>query len=126
MKNNKQYIEPEIIIACNPVTDCLCNRWSYCADSVENRKKLSPMENIKKINSKILLLHGLEDTCVDIRDSRNFFNKMLSVGNDIVMEELPNAKHAFILFGYRDSDETVSKTHQIIDKYLVNKIVEFP
>ena len=43
---------------------------------------------------------------------------MLSTGNDIVMKELPNAKHAFILFGYRDSDATVSATHQIIDEYL--------
>ena len=120
LKGEEEYIEPEIIIACNPVTDCLCSRWSYCADSIENRKKLSPMENIKKVNSKILLLHGLEDKCIDISDSRNFFNKMYSVGNDIVMKEIPDAKHAFILFGYRDSDETVSNTHQIIDEYLDN------
>ena len=118
LTNEKKYIEPEIIIACNPVTDCLCSRWNYCADSLENCKKLSPMENIKKINAKILLMHGVEDTCVNINDSRIFFNRMKSVGNDIVMKELPNAKHAFILFGYRDSDEVVSNTHLIIDDYL--------
>lgn len=121
LKSKEKYIEPEIIIACNPVTDCVCSRWNYCADSTENCKKLSPMENIKKVNSKILLLHGLEDTCIDISDSRNFFNKMKSVGNDIEMKELPDSKHAFILFGYRDSDEVVSNTHQIIDEYLDNK-----
>lgn len=118
----KRYTEPKIIVACNPVTDCLCERWSFCADTAENRKKLSPMENIKKINSKILLLHGTEDKCVGINDSRKFFEKMRTVGNDIEMRELPNAKHAFILFSYRDTDETVSKTHQIIDEYLNDKL----
>lgn len=118
----KRYTEPKIIIACNPVTDCLCERWSFCADNAENRKKLSPMENTKKIKSKLFILHGLEDSCVDINDNRKFFDKMRSVGNDIEMVELPNAKHAFILFGYRDTDETVSKTHQIIDEYFNNNL----
>ncbi len=111
-------IEPEIIIACNPVTDCTSKKWSFCANSHDVRKSISPMENIKKVDSKILLMHGCDDQCVDINDSRIFFKKMKSVNNDIKITELPNARHAFILFGYRDSDETVSSAHEIIDEYL--------
>lgn len=115
-------IEPEIIVACNPVTDCTAEKWSYCANSFDNRKKVSPIENIKKINSKILLMHGLQDTVVAIEDSRKFHTKMKAAGNDIEMIELPDAKHAFILFGYRNTDKTVSDLHEIIDNYLHQSI----
>lgn len=111
-------VVPELIIACNPVTDCTCEKWKLCAATAEERKSVSPMYNIKKISSKILLVHGGEDQCVDIEYSRKFFEDMKAVGNDIQMIEFPFAKHAFILFGYRDSDEMVCTAHEAIDEYL--------
>jgi len=43
---------------------------------------------------------------------------MKDAGNDIEMIEIPDTKHAFIIYKYRDSDEKVSKAHELIDEFL--------
>ena len=115
-------IMPKAVIACNPVTDCVCEKWSYSAHSDEARIEVSPMDNIKKVDTKLFVLHGMLDGCVNIDDSRRFFKKMKDAGNDIRMEEIPDAKHAFIVFKYLASDEKVSAVHEIIDKFLTEEV----
>jgi len=102
------------IAAYNPVTDCLSSKWSYCA---ENSVKYSPMHNIKRINSDILVMHGTKDSVVNIEDSRMFVEKMKAIGNNISMKEIPGAEHAFILFGYTAEEENVVKAIEFTDKY---------
>jgi len=116
--NSPAKIKPRAVVACNPVTDCTCEKWSYCAKTPEARKEASPMENAWKVDTKFLLLHGTDDGCVAIDDSRLFFRKMKDAGNDIEMIEIPDTKHAFIIYKYRDSDEKVSKAHELIDEFL--------
>ena len=108
-------IKPNKIAAYNPVTDCVNEKWSYCSyDSI----KYSPLHNIKHIDAEILLLHGTADTIVNIEDSRTFTEKMKAIGNNISMIEIPDARHAFILFGYTAEENDVLNALNITDKYL--------
>lgn len=112
-------ITPKQVVACNPVTDCVCEKWSYCAKTTKERAISSPAHNIKRVSPKILLIHGTADACVDIDDSRRFLEKMKEAGNNIEMLELEGRKHAFIIYSYRDSDAEVSAVHEIIDRYIL-------
>lgn len=107
-------LKPSKIVAYNPVTDCVCDKWSYCA---EDSIKYSPMHNIKKIDTEILVMHGTADSIVDIKDSRMFVEKMKMAGNKISMIEIPEARHAFILFGYTAKEDDVVKALEITDSY---------
>ena len=110
----KPPIEVTGIAAYNPVTDCVCEKWSNCAhDSI----KYSPQHNIKRIDAKILVMHGTADTTVSIEDSRLFTNKMKQAGNNISMIEIPDAEHAFILFGYMAEEKEVIRALELTDEY---------
>ncbi len=111
----KSALMPNKIAAYNPVTDCTSDKWSYCAKDAE---MYSPMDNIKLTDAEILMMHGTADAIVDIEDSRLFTEKMKEAGNNISMVEIPGAGHAFILFGYKSSDEEVVKALDITDEVL--------
>ncbi len=110
-------IQPKYIAAYNPVTDCECEKWKYCAKDGDGAK-FSPIHNVKKINSKILVMHGTNDTVVDIENSHKFVEKMKDAGNDITMVDFPDAAHAFILFGYMSEESDILKAAEITDKWL--------
>ncbi len=110
----KPAIMPNKIVAYNPVTDCVCDKWRYCAD---DSIRYSPMHNTKCIDADFLVMHGTEDTLVSIEDSRLFTEKMKSAGNKISMIEIPGARHAFILFGYESEEQDVLKALSITDEF---------
>lgn len=108
-------IKPKKVAAYNPVTDCVSEKWSYCAkDSI----KYSPMHHAKYIDADILVMHGTADTIVSIEDSRLFTEKMKDAGNRISMIEIPGARHAFILFGFESKEEDVIKALDMTDELL--------
>lgn len=107
-------IKPKRIAAYNPVTDCVSEKWSYCADDA---KKYSPMHNIKPIDADVLVMHGTADTVVSIEDSRLFTEKMKAVGNNVSMIEIPDANHAFILFGYTAEEKDILKALELTDEH---------
>ena len=107
-------IIPNKIALYNPVTDCACEKRKHCAN---NAIKYSPVHNIKRIDSKILVMHGTKDTVVDIQDSQHFLELMRLSGNDISMIEIPGASHAFILFGYTAKEDDVIKALKLTDEY---------
>ena len=109
---------PQFAAICNPVTDCVCEKWSYSAKTDGARKEASPLYNAKCVLPKILLIHGTADTCVDINDTRSFFEKMKAAGSDVELIELDGRKHAFIVYRFRDSDEEIAAVHEMIDKYI--------
>lgn len=102
------------IAAYNPVTDCLSEKWSYCA---ANSQSYSPLHNVKHTDAAVLIMHGTADTVVKIEDSRQFTEKMKACGNDISMIEIPDARHAFILFGYTATEEAVLNALKLTDEY---------
>ncbi len=120
--DKKAEITPRLVIAYNPVTDCTAERWKYCGQTEESAKAASPMDNVKKIDASILLMHGLSDTVVKIDDSRRFYEKMLHAGNDIEMIERPNEEHAFILYGYTATPESVAADYKITEEYIMRKL----
>ena len=108
-------IQPKKVAAYNPVTDCVSEKWSYCAkDSI----KYSPMHHAQYIDADILVMHGTNDTVVSIEDSRLFTEKMKNAGNRISMVEVPEATHAFILFGFQSEEQDVLAALDITDEYL--------
>ena len=107
-------IEATKMVVYNPVTDCVSDKWSYCA---VNATKYSPIHNIKHIDAEILIMHGTVDTVVSIEDSRLFADKMKSAGNRVSMIEIPDANHAFILFGYTAKEEDVIRNLKLTDEY---------
>lgn len=107
-------IHPKKIAAYNPVTDCVSGIWSYCAKDGE---AYSPLHHPKKLDADILLMHGLSDTVVAIEDSRVFTQTMKEAGNKITMMEIPDAEHAFILFGYTNKEENILEALRLTDEY---------
>lgn len=111
----KPAIKPNKIAVFNPVTDCVIEKWNYCA---EDAIKYSPMHNAKYMEADILVMHGTADTVVNIEDSRLFVQKLKSLGNNVSMIEIPNASHAFILFGYISEETDVLNALKLTDDYL--------
>ncbi|MBR5239198.1 MAG: prolyl oligopeptidase family serine peptidase [Clostridia bacterium] len=107
-------LHPKKIAVYNPVTDCVSGLWSYCA---KEPNLYSPVHHPKKIVADILLMHGLSDSVVSIEESRIFTQKMKEAGNQITMMEIPGAEHAFILFGYTNSEEGVLEALRLTDKH---------
>ena len=105
-------IKPNKVAAYNPVTDCVTDKWSYCADDAI---KYSPVHNMKHIDAEFLVMHGTADKVVNIEDSRIFTDKMKAVKNRISMIEIPDAKHAFILFGFTAEENDVLKALELTD-----------
>ena len=105
---------PQKIAAYNPVTDCVNSVWSYCA---KEPNSYSPMHHPKKTDADVLLMHGRSDSVVSIEDSRVFTKKMQETGTHITMLEIPDAEHAFILFGYTNSEENILKALKQTDEY---------
>lgn len=108
-------IKPGKLAVFNPVTDCLSEKWNYCA---VDAKKYSPMHNVKHTKAEILIMHGTADTVVSIEDSRIFTQRLESADNNVSMIEIPDAKHAFILFGYTAEEADVLNALKLTDDYL--------
>lgn len=107
-------LTPKKIAAYNPVTDCVNGIWSYCAKESE---PYSPVHHPKKLDADILLMHGLSDSVVAIEDSRAFTQTMKEAGNQITMMEIPDAEHAFILFGYTNKEENILEALRQTDEH---------
>lgn len=102
------------VAAYNPVTHCGEGMWSYCA---KEPKPYSPADNIKKVDANILVMHGTKDAVVNIEESRSFVEQMEKAGNRISLIEIPEADHAFILFGYMAKDEDIVAALDMTDAY---------
>ncbi len=108
-------IKPNKVVVYNPVTDCVSDKWRYCSnDSI----KYSPMHNIKRLDLELLVMHGTADKVVSIDDSRAFAEKMKIAGNQVSIIEIPDAEHAFILFGYISKEKDVLKALELTDRCL--------
>lgn len=110
-------VTPFSVIACNPVTDLTEKSWVYTAATEEERVKASPMYNIKPIKTDVFVMHGTMDNIVDIADSIRFVELMKRAGNSCRMETVCNT-HAFILYEYKNTDETVGEYMSIVDEYI--------
>jgi len=88
---------PNALVLLNPITDLTTpwgERWGSSAE------RFSPLSHISKRTPPTLLIHGNADSVVDIRHSRAFHQRMLELGNQSRLIEVPGADHAFAVFGF--------------------------
>lgn len=111
-------VSASFIVGANPVLDLTAERWSITAKTPEDRKKASPLYNVKKCNAEFLIMHGSKDEVVDCAISRKFCEKMSRIGNKCDYYEIDGAEHAFILLNYTSTDEQVYSYMKIIDGYI--------
>ena len=111
-------INVDFVVAANPVLDLTQNSMRYVAKCNEELIKASPIFNIKKTDTKFLILHGTDDTVVDMKISEKFCEKMKACGNDCAFHKIKNAKHAFLISRYESSDMEVYEHMKRLDKYI--------
>lgn len=111
-----------MVVGANPVLDLTADSWSATAKTAEERKKASPVYNIKKCNASFLIMHGNRDKVADCKISRTFCEGMNRLGNKCNYYELDGAEHAFILSDYTSTDEQVDFYMKIIDDYIEKSI----
>lgn len=88
---------PDALVLLNPITD-MTTHWGERLGSSAGR--LSPLGHMSKRTPPTLLIHGNADSVVDIHHSRAFHQRMLELGNQCRLVEVPGADHAFAVFGF--------------------------
>ena len=129
----KEDLKPNVVVACNPITDLLDSKWfKYIPKTthykefqemsmIDRARLISPLHNITKDTSPTLVIHGTSDTVVSPEHSLSFYHKMNEVQNKCEIELIEHARHAFILPEYYPYKATVMKAIDIADNYLVKK-----
>ena len=44
-------LRPQKVVACNPVVDCTCEKWSYIEKDIYKRRLISPMYNMQRTDT---------------------------------------------------------------------------
>lgn len=115
--SNDDSVRPEIVIACNPVLDCV-NKFSYASNNEEIRRQVSPLFTEIKKSSKFLFIHGDKDTTTPIENTIAMNERLKNLGFNSELIVLKDVMHAFILYNYRSTDEDVEKYMEIIIEFL--------
>lgn len=108
----------DIVIAANPVLDLTQKSWKHTAKAKEDYIKASPIYNLKKSNTKFLVIHGDSDEVVDYKISEKFCIEMIKNGTKCDFVLLKNAKHAFLLSRFQSTDEQVNDYMSMITEYI--------
>lgn len=113
-------IRPDVVIAVNPVLDCT-KKFSYSSDKTENQVAASPVyRNINKA-SDFYFLHGTADETVPLFDTVIMHERLILSGFESRLDIIENEPHAFIVYGYKNSDKHIDELMQPIYEY-VSKI----
>ena len=115
-------IGADIIVAANPVLDLTEESWKHTAKTEEDYKKASPAFNVKKTDTKFLVMHGNADTTVNYEISKKFCEDMTAAGTQCDFIELDGVNHAFLLSRYKSTDEQINEYMAMIDEYLAENL----
>lgn len=113
-------ITPRAAVLCNPVSDLNEEKWHMTSPDESERTEFSPLNIADRVSRQtaFLLMHGENDTVVSISDTERLYELLKKQGIRVRFEKLAAARHAFILFNYEESDETVCGYMKIIDTFL--------
>ena len=111
-------IRPKTVAALNPVLGSLDDKWKYGFKGCTNTDRLNPMKCVGEKCADFLFMHGTADDVVEIEYTRELNDLLISKGHNSEFVEIPNAKHAFILYDYQYSDEFVTKIMDRIIEYI--------
>lgn len=67
-------------------------------------------------------MHGNKDSVADYTISKKFCEDMTALGTDATFMESDGCDHAFILSGYRSTDEMINTFMAMIDSYLAENL----
>ena len=112
----------DIVVAANPVLDLTEEAWKHTAKTEEDYEKASPAFNIKKTDTKFLVMHGNADTVVNYEISKKFCEDMTAAGTQADFIELDGVEHAFLLSRYKSTDEQINEYMAMIDEYLAENL----
>lgn len=115
---NDTALRPEKAVACNPVSDLTDAKWQLGDATYEERKCASPLYRNDKTDTEIFIIHGEKDQTVPIEFSHKLHEHLLTLGNNSKLETLPEATHAFILYGYLTQIEKVNEYMEKVLAYL--------
>lgn len=118
----------DYVVDLNGIID-LTGKWSYAvlvkeADTFDKKciaKCFSPLYNVDKGDSSVLIVHGDNDQTVALNDSVSYAEKLSDKAVDCELRVLNGAGHAFILFDYRHDNGYVEKILQSVTEFLKNK-----
>lgn len=113
-----QSLRPEKVVACNPVSDLTDKKWQLGATTDAQRREASPLYRADKTDTEIFILHGESDKTVPIEFSYKLKAHLDGIGNKCFFEALPEATHAFILYGYKTPTEKVNEYMGKVIEYL--------
>ncbi len=78
----------------------------------------SSIENIQKINTPLIVVHGGKDTVVPVGQSRALVSKLSELNKVYKYKEYPNATHGFIYQGTPDATDANKLMFEWFDAYL--------
>lgn len=122
-KINANLCVVDYIVDLNGIVD-LTEKWNYAIlekmgeNKKEIEKNFSPLYNVSKDDSPVLIIHGADDKTVVLADSQRYADalNMAGIKNELVV--LDNTAHAFILFDYRHDNTFVEQVLMMIAKKL--------
>jgi acetyl esterase/lipase len=110
----------DAVVACSAIYD-VTGRWARAAATDEERRRLSPLFQVGADASPMLLMHGTADRVVEPDQAQAMADALTSVGVDHELILVDGAGHAFVLVGYRSTDEELVAIFRTIDAWLVEQ-----
>ncbi|MFC1552596.1 alpha/beta hydrolase, partial [Candidatus Latescibacterota bacterium] len=110
----------------NPVADLAIERWMKLFTPEGGRTVKQMAENASPTNfigadePPCMVLHGFDDTVVDVQQAIDFSRKMVAGGNRCDLMLLGKTDHAFVIPDYRAPDDTVVRAIRAGDEFLVS------
>ena len=89
------------------------------AARMQRAKSLSPLFNITDSAPPFLILAGEKDWLKD--EPKTFFDALQAAGIDSAFKLYPEAKHAFIVYGYSATLEEITQTILDLDAFLLER-----
>lgn len=107
----------------NGITDLTDMKWGSFAPVGADLKALSPLFGASDVSGDILLLHGAEDSVVDLRHSTDFYGAVgENSAHSAELHLIKGTNHAFLLAEYYPDRRATSLAVGLIGKYLETKL----
>lgn len=104
-----------------PVAEKKIQIWQPVVQSEgsSEARALSPIYNVDKINTPILLIHGKNDQTISYTESVNFYDALKEQNKTAKLELFPDGPHGFIFHPEQGaSKQAFETTEQFFDQYL--------
>ncbi len=112
---------PNVLVLFNPVVDLLdINGKGHGAESLSlnEKKKLSPVHNIRRGIPPTIVFHGTADQLVPFRSIERFAREMKRAGNICEVVPFEGKGHGFFNYGRDETNTSYTETLRAADRFL--------